>query len=186
MIRVALAGPGNGEAPLSIAFEVRGGGLLAGVVRPGWAERLEPGPGDVLADALVGLYRTAGVDLIHQQIEAVLSPGCPYALVERGLIVVPDDAPGARVLYDLTEESAQISPQILSGTPSRPPAVLLRSQLVFRGQPLWWQHWVAIWQPHAALRTDGPPPLACFPVLPAVPHGGEVPQARSPAASPGS
>jgi hypothetical protein len=184
MIRVALAGPGNGEAPLSIAFEVRGGWLLAGVVRPGWAEQLDTAAKRLLANALLGLYKTAGVDLVQQQIEAILPPGCPYALVERGLMVVPDGAPGARVLYDLSEESAQILPQILSGAPPRPPAILPRSHLVFRELPVRWRDWVAIWQPSPTLQTRGEPSLAPFPVLPAAAPGG-TPRTGPPTVSPG-
>jgi len=172
LIRVSLASPGIGTAPLSIAFEVRGGWLLAGVVGPGWTARLDAAAQDVLARAVLGLYKTAGVDLVHQQIEAALPAQSPYALVERGLIVSPAHAPGTEILYDLAQENGAVRPHVLRGNPQPAPAALERSRLLLRELPVWWRDWVAAWQRPAATSPGDKTShvsglsLAPFPVLP--------------------
>jgi hypothetical protein len=172
LIRVSLASPGIGTAPLSIAFEVRSGWLLAGVVRPGWTARLDSATRDVLARAVLGLYKTAGADLVHQQIESALPAQSPYAVVEQGLIVSPSDAPGTEVFYDLTQENGGVRPHVLRGSPQPAPAALDRFRLLLRELPVRWQDWVAAWQHPAPMPSGGSaslapsPSLAPFPVLP--------------------
>ena len=71
-VRLAIGCPGIAEAALQIALEVESGWLVAGVTSPGWIDRLLPHQRQVLATAIIGLYKSAGVDLVRQQIEGAV------------------------------------------------------------------------------------------------------------------
>ena len=62
------------RAPLQIALEVESGWLVAGVTAAGWVDRLLPPQRQVLVTAMIGLYKSAGVDLVRQQIERAVPP----------------------------------------------------------------------------------------------------------------
>lgn len=68
-IRVTLAGPGRGVDNLEIVFTEQMGQLVARIARPGWLCQLSAEQRRTLRIALAGLYKRAGVDLVHEQIE---------------------------------------------------------------------------------------------------------------------
>jgi hypothetical protein len=164
VVRIALQCLEMGEEPLVVAFEVRSSWLLVGVVTPGWAARLDPQQRAVLADALLGLYKTAGVDLVHEQVEAALPAASSYGLCERGLVVWPDAAFKTEVVYDLQHEGRQFHPEVVAGTPRETLPELDRDRILFREIPITWDRWVATWQEDAA--GGRPAPVVPVPVLP--------------------
>jgi hypothetical protein len=144
-VKLAIGCPGIAETALQIAFEVESGWLVAAVTAAGWAERLLPHQRQVLVTAIMGLYKSTGVDLVRQQIEAQFPPPAPwYDVSAAGLLVWPDGDEDVEVLYDL-QDGPWIAPQSLRGLPRRSLPTVARRRLVFAETPVPWDDWVAVW-----------------------------------------
>ncbi len=140
-VRVELRHADYPGVPLRLAIAEEGGQLVASAEESGWLDRLTPPEARTLDQAIAGLYKLAGVDLVRK-------PG--------------DGPPPAPVAVDTATGS-----ELRDGPPSAPPNGTAdeaeRRGLIFRGVALTWAAWVDYW------RRDrgGEPPLPSFPVLPA-------------------
>ena len=144
-VRLAVGCPGIAQSNLHIALDVESGWLVAGVTDAGWSDRLLPHQRHVLTTALLGLYKTAGVDLVRQQIENQFTPPTPwYTITAEGLVLWPEPSEDVEVLYDL-HESAWIAPQSIRGLARRSLPTVTRQQLVFAEVLLAWDDWVMAW-----------------------------------------
>ncbi|HXT59900.1 MAG TPA: hypothetical protein VN699_14780 [Pirellulales bacterium] len=141
-VRFELCCPERPEAPLWMALEERSGWLAARVIEPGWSESLDDAAGQALADALTGLYKIAGVELIREQIESALEQDSRYEVNESGLIVWTDHQAAPR-FYDLRKLYEAQSPQA-SSTPNDP-AQLDLERMAFFASPVTWELWVEVW-----------------------------------------
>jgi hypothetical protein len=143
------ADPSRG--PLQIVIAVQSGWLVADMIAAGWSDRLLPHQREVLTTALIGLYKSAGVDLVRQQIAAAFQPATPvYDVSASGLVVWPQREGDAEVLYDLFSEGDWIAPQIVHGLARSSLPTLERPRLVFVNVEVTWQRWVEAWQQDAA------------------------------------
>jgi hypothetical protein len=186
-IQLDLWCPGLRGGNLRLAFDARCDWLVAGVVRPGWAESLPPQEREVLTAALAGLYKSAGVDVVRQQIEAALGEqasrlpeaatlGNPpsagilpewnglYDIDGRGLIVWPDSTLEVEAVYDLRPEGAP-EPVIVRGRCGHALPPLDRALAVFGQTPVLWRQWVEIWQKDLPEEGRLPPKFAALRVL---------------------
>ncbi|MBI1901263.1 MAG: hypothetical protein HYS13_09150 [Planctomycetia bacterium] len=174
-VRISLRCEEFAEPPLMIAFDEHSGWILARVAQPGFLPRLDPLARNVLRNALVGLYKTSGVDLVCEQIESLLrlpdapptatSPGgsSGYHAFDRlcfdvspeGLVVWPDRTCETEAIYDL--ESEMMAPQIRGHAPVRPLPALVLSDVLFSERPLYWPDWTAAWED--GRRGDSQPPV---------------------------
>jgi hypothetical protein len=131
--------------PLVLTLEEKAGWLTARAAMPAWIDRLEPEQARAVTNAVLGLYKMSGVELVHEQIEACFAPDVPpYDVCEEGIVVRPDPNSDQKVLYELrspAEETSLISPS----TPSTLPT-LDRRKLVFAAAPIRWRQWVALWE----------------------------------------
>jgi hypothetical protein len=144
-VRLALECPAFGGNPLQIALEAESGWLLAGVYDPGWIGRLQSHQRLVLMTAIIGLYKSAGVELVRQQIESELPPPAPwYDVSAEGLVVWPDREGDVEVLYDLSEEQ-WIAPQAVRGLSRRRMPTIDRQRLIFSAVSVAWWRWVEAW-----------------------------------------
>ncbi|MBI3838174.1 MAG: hypothetical protein HY288_09620 [Planctomycetia bacterium] len=144
-ILVELYCPDLAEESMWLAFEEQAGRLVASVYRHGWSDALSHPRRHTLANALAGVYKMAGIDLVREQVEARLEPG------SRG--------------YEITEDSLAIwsgrdaPPRILPlrGWPPLEPAdhragtepnvtELDRRRWVFAATPISWRRWVVTWE----------------------------------------
>jgi len=133
------------DAPLWISLEVESGWLASDVIQPGWAERLRPEERQILIVALMGLYKSMGVEMVRQQLETVLPPRQAYELVPEGIDVWLGDDLDAAVRYAIGDEP-HLVPEVILGTPRRAVPDLERRQLVYRDLALRWDRWVTAWQ----------------------------------------
>jgi len=141
-MRFDISCPELGETPLGIALEEHVGWLVARIVEPGWLSRLGDKPNQALADALTGFYKMAGVDLVREQIDAVLDPPlADYDVVESGLLVRTEA--GGTAVYDL-RGSSTIMPRIETPSYARLPE-FNREQVMFAASPVAWDVWVEVW-----------------------------------------
>ena len=89
-MRLAFGCPGLAETDLHVALEAESGWLVAGITDPGWIDRLLVHQRQMLVTALMGLYKSAGVDLVREQIEDQFGSPMPwYDVSPAGLILWP-------------------------------------------------------------------------------------------------
>ncbi len=142
----APTAPRSDRQTLELKIEEQAGWLLAQVARPGWLPLLSREQTAVFTTALRGFYQKAGVNLVREQIEACFAPPCPaYDVGEEGLIVWPGQGYDVEVIYDLREEPV-LHPRLKDGQPADKMPTLAADQLLFSGNPITWQAWVAAWE----------------------------------------
>jgi hypothetical protein len=143
-VRVDLACPELAAGDLEVVFAVHAGWLMAGIAEVGWLKALTRSSREAFLMALAGLYKLAGVDLVREQIEAVLGAHArSFKIEEAGLRVRACD--GTDVLYDLGEEPL-ILPRTAEGMVRKHWPVLRPEQILFRKMPLPWRSWVETWE----------------------------------------
>ena len=144
-MRLWFACPAFTDGPVQIAIAAQSGWLLAGVANPGWLGRLLPQQRQVLVTAIVGLYKSAGIDLVHEQIESEFPPPVPwYDVSAEGLIVGPTNRGRWKSSTIFRTNNGSLPgrfagcrgggcpPSSASGSSSAP-------------LPLTWRHWVEAW-----------------------------------------
>jgi len=133
-----------------IAFEEQSGLIVASVVTPGFIPLFPTKESRILFEnALAGFYRVAGVDLVREQIRAVLGEHIAYDISDDGLVVWPDEHYRTEVIYPLDNAfSDPISePTIRGETPRTPPKSIDLRKIMFRDQHITWRDWVKAWDP---------------------------------------
>jgi hypothetical protein len=130
---------------LWLDFYEESGWLVAATHRRGWLDVLRPPQRTALDNALAGVYKMAGVDVVRDQLDARLDPAdIAYELDEQGLRVWPVGSPQDALRFGLRSwpptGRQRGSPGILA---------MLRGdaaqQLVFARDPISWHRWVAVW-----------------------------------------
>jgi hypothetical protein len=157
-IRVRLKCAGLGPSPCEIAFEEQSGLLVASVPVAGFLAKL-PAESDgyrLFENALGGLYQLAGVDLVREQVEAVLGEQVPYDIADEGLVIWPGEGYRTEVVYPLGEPKAgrRLAPVVRGDAPAAAPAVIDEAKLRYRLQPIPWTGWVRAWN---AASQEGTP-----------------------------
>lgn len=138
------------KARTTVAFEEQSGLIVASVVTPGFIPLLVSKDDRILFEnALAGFYRVAGVDLVREQIRAVLGEDIAYDISDEGLVVWPDEHYRTEVIYPLDNAfSDPISePTIRGETPKTPPKSIDLRKIMFRDQHITWRDWVKAWDP---------------------------------------
>src|SRR5205807_8292504 len=131
---------------LVIAFEEQSGWLVASIAQSGWLPRLAENQRQGLHNALVGLYKLAGVDFVRQEVEAFLDPALlAYDFEDEGLLVWPREASEGEAVYDLVDAPALVPrlktvpfPVTLPTLPALP--------FWFSKIAVTWERWVATWE----------------------------------------
>jgi hypothetical protein len=146
-IRVELFCPTLGPDSLELVFEEQSGWLLGRVARRGWLERLDFEQRIALSNVLAGVYKSAGVDLVREQVEAELGPRPPaYDIARAGLVVWPGRDYDRELVYDLAAPEATalraVGPDGQSASDLPP---LDPKRVLYRKQPITWAAWVETW-----------------------------------------
>ena len=92
-IFVELIHPRFEEEPVQLEFASRCGWLIAGFGNVGWLRQLSDKQVRPLHNALIMLYKLAGVDLVREQLRAVLPPEAAHADLSPLGIYVPPGKP---------------------------------------------------------------------------------------------
>jgi len=171
-VRITLECPSASPEQCEIAFEEQSGFLVASIAKAGFLDALkdtEPPPGEtrgeraearlLFENALAGLYKLAGVDLVREQIEAALGGNPPYDIADEGLIVWPGEGYRTEVVYELDEDAGETLSPIVRGDPLlEPPPALEARQIFYQRQSISWRAWLTAW-------STGLPSLAPTPRL---------------------
>jgi hypothetical protein len=165
-VRLTFGCPGLAETDLQVALEADSGWLVAGITDPGWIDRLLVHQRQVLFTALVGLYKSAGIELVREQLEGQFGVPMPwYDFSPAGLLLRPEGEEDVEVLYDLHAERS-IAPQAVRGQARRLLPTLRRQEILFSDVPVSWSEWVAIWEEDMAGQGHPRQPIAPVRVLP--------------------
>ncbi|MEP7123464.1 MAG: hypothetical protein ABJE95_21230 [Byssovorax sp.] len=148
-IRVRLKCASLDSAPCEIAFDEQSGLLVASVPVAGFLARL-PRESDgyrLFENALGGLYQLAGVDLVREQLEAVLGASAHYDIADEGLVIWPGEGYRTEVVYLLGEPTAGriLTPKVRGDALAAPPATIDEEKIRYRLQPIPWTAWVRAW-----------------------------------------
>ncbi len=180
-IAFELQCPPLGPRSLWLSFDEQAGWLLAGVSRSprgadtGWLAAASPRQRQILAMALAGFYKIAGVDMVREQIEACLgSKGVAYDITENSLVAWPgtgnNPAPSrfaeqgravvasrgyeTEVVYRFAD-GKRLAPHVsegkaLASRDGLEMPTLDADRLFFRNIPISWVSWLAVWEFDAA------------------------------------
>ena len=165
-VRLAFGCSDAAESDLHIVLEVESGWLVAGITSPGWIDRLLSYQRQVLTTALLGLYKSAGVELLRQQIEGQFTSPMPwYDVSAEGLVLWPEPDEDVEVLYDL-RNGQWIAPQSVHGLARQQLPTFERRQLIFDEVPVAWDDWVLVWNQDQAGQGHPSESVAPVRVLP--------------------
>jgi len=155
-VAIALACSAVDGGPCTIAFEEQSGWLLAHVREPGWLAHVQADRRVAIENAFAGFYQLAGVDLVREQLAAVLA-GASYDVSSEGLVAWPGDGYATEVVYDL--HAREPRPVVRGPAPASPPPELAGAHARFGREPIRWADWVTAWD------RDAPPRVATGPSL---------------------
>ncbi|MBO0698506.1 MAG: hypothetical protein J2P46_08935, partial [Zavarzinella sp.] len=145
-----------GLDPAVVVLEERAGWVIGSVEDPGGLDRLTADQRAAFEDALVGLYKRAGVHVVREQVAAVLGPQAyGFDAVPEGLFIPLADGRERFCDYD-------DGPELES-----PGCELPTGEVVLTGRPLAWADWVDRWEADAAGKSPGGPLIAGWRFLPA-------------------
>jgi hypothetical protein len=145
-IRIELVHAASPDEPMWLALDERGGWLFAGLQEAGWLRHLGPEARQVMAAALAGLYKLAGVELVREQLSAVLRPGFRgLDVTDSHLVLWADSRTGRRAAFDLPDDEQPAEPRAVNGRLNGSPPGEVRG-LFFLHIPLTWQQWVEFWE----------------------------------------
>ncbi len=148
-IRVELTCDALGSEPAELTFEEQSGVIVAGIPKAGFITQLcgkSATGARLLENALAGLYQRAEVDLVREQIEAMLDVGANYDIAAEGLVVWPGRDYRTELVYRLdVRRGRTIKPRIRGIGPLHPARVIDTRQLLYRAQNLSWLAWVGAW-----------------------------------------
>lgn len=137
----------SGADPFWIEFEELGGWLCARIVDPGWVADLVGNDRERLDVALAGLYKLAGVEIVHEHIEPILGRLTNWMqFTPSRLVVHSREQFEETAMYPLLSEEDVLLPQPL--TPQDHHAawpILTRRDALFDESPIPWDQWVATW-----------------------------------------
>ncbi|MEZ4399842.1 MAG: hypothetical protein R3B06_07475 [Kofleriaceae bacterium] len=164
-VRIELVCPSVAATPAVVDIEEQSGWLVAGVREAGWLAALDTDHRRVVELALAGFYKLAAVDVVREQLEAVLASAgvvvAAYDLADDGLVVWPGPGFETEIIYDL--ESPSLTARVRGPTPASSPPSLGGQAAVFGAEPITWRRWLTTWD-HLAFGMD-PAPLVAGPSL---------------------
>jgi hypothetical protein len=138
-------------APLQFEFQERAGWVLVSILHEGWMAHLPPAEREILWRALAGLFKTAGVDILLQDL--VRFAGFEtnwYDVAPDGILFWPQPQQHVAVLYRLRNTGVE-NPWPVPIRAVVEPSLLERPQLLFRETPLAWNDWVEMWNGSAEI-----------------------------------
>jgi hypothetical protein len=145
-IRVQLTLDGAPDA-VWLEWEERSKWLVAVCAEAGFLKRLPSRPLRIFENALVYLYRRAGVDLIREQVRAVLPrEAVRFYFSTNGLLVWYGSRETQPLLYDPNESQEELRPRNPGDRRLAPGPNLPANRLIFSRLELTWPQWLAVWQ----------------------------------------
>jgi hypothetical protein len=129
-----------------LAFEERGGWIVAGVREEGWISELSVEQRTVWEAALAGLYKMAAVELIQEQLEAGLGlRGTWYDVDSAGVTVFTDSQPDSRLFFPVRRGRSRFAFRATEARVLTEGGIVRQQSLVFGDAVIAWNDWVEFW-----------------------------------------
>jgi hypothetical protein len=130
-----------------IQFESRNTWLIAGIREQGWLTELPPESFWVFVAGLTYLYKAAGIDLVHEQIQAALPERiAAYDITASGLLVWADPARAESIFYSFQHVNGKLLPRRPGGETNLEWPLLEPRRVVFSRSKLSWDQLVRAWR----------------------------------------
>jgi hypothetical protein len=142
------------EAPLVVTFEQRAGWIIAAVEEPGWAATRAPAQWQLLSAALLGLYKIAGADVVHEQVASLFPEGTRFDFRRDELIVWPTADFAVEARYGLTVPD-EIAPVVTGGGDGTQLPAIRAEQVLFNRVWVDRDAWVALWWRGRGIENGG-------------------------------
>ena len=144
-LRVPIHREESGGDPLVLTFEEQSGWLVATVSSSGWLASIGGAERARIRNAIVVLYKRAGVEIVREQIVAALADGrVAWDIADEGLVVWPGHDWDAEIVYPLDDADplrpVSAAGRVPGGFPPLPATALL-----FAESPLAFREWVNAW-----------------------------------------
>ncbi len=175
-VHIELTCPTLSDEPAHLILEEQSGWLVASIAEAGWLHKVSVQQLDAFKACLSGFYKLAAVDMVREQIEAVIDvDDHPYDVDERGIVVWPVSADQPAAVYPLKRDASVDGQKLFapaegaaSATPLKDDASIQsgESLRIFRHRALTWQRWVDVWKEdrdgisQPGQLVDGPPLVA--------------------------
>lgn len=163
---------------LLVAFEAESGWLVASIMDAGFLPDLSLEQRAAFKTALVGLYKSSGVELVKEQVALYLASftalGLVFDVTREGLKVWPKDQLEASAVYDLALDGVVKPHPLFVPTPLALPPLEAR-RLMFVHTDVGWDEWLLAWTEEESGR---PPALAERVPFPLVPEAAPPPVTR--------
>jgi hypothetical protein len=159
-VQIYLACPSVDPELACLSIEQQSGWIVAGIHEPGWFAALDDGQRQILEVALAGFYKLAGVQLVREQLEAIIGKAS-YDIADEGLVLWPGPGYVAEVVYDLTVPFP--TPRCRDTPVGYAPPALGGKHALYCHEPLRWTTWTGAWEQLA--RGDQCAPIVVGPSL---------------------
>jgi hypothetical protein len=139
-IRVELCNPAMGSENAVLAFALKGNCLVAGFVRVGWLAALSPAQRNEFRNAIMGVYKRAGVHYIREQIVQWVRAGDALDISKGVLMVFRAGSNSVRVSIPLNRPQEPL-PVLAGSDPER-----RIGELAYGRYPISYVSWVDVWE----------------------------------------
>lgn len=134
------------ETPLWLDLDEHSGWLLGGIQKIGWLSQLDTDRTRQMLNALAGLYKLSGVDMIREQLESLFQPRSPsYDITDQGLTIWPEPREGQMIVYDLQSLRSVLVPKSKPKELANSWPVIPLDRIKYTLQKIRWAQWVAYW-----------------------------------------
>ena len=146
-LSIELCRPDLIHEPLWLMFQERGGWMVASMIHRGWLDAIPAAERETFSNAIRGLYKSAGVDMIWERVVERFGPALFwYDIIGDGLLIWRDGRYLSAGLYKLRDTGATAALNVPLRFVSEPPESML-DEIMFSRAPLGWEEWVAMWEP---------------------------------------
>ena len=128
-------------------IQERAGWLVASVPSRGWLDTLPGDEREAFTDALSGLYKAAGVDMVWERVVERVGPVLFwYDVIGDGLLLWRDSRYPFATLYKLRDTGATAALTVPLRSVIEPSDAAI-NHIMFSRLPIRWGDWVGIWSP---------------------------------------
>lgn len=156
-VEIELKSSDDNDQSLVITFEEQSGKLLASTSAASWVAELDPSHRNALRNAIAGLYKLAGVDLVREQLQSALhTVRGGYDISGHEMVVWPEENYDTEVIYDLRTRP-EITPKVNNVRYSQTLPTLRADSALYSEAPISWKDWVHAWtldQEHKCLECS--------------------------------
>lgn len=146
-ISIELCRPDLVHEPLWLMIQERAGWLVASLPSRGWLDALPAEEREIFTNALHGLYKVAGIDMVWERVVERLGPVLFwYDIIGDGLLLWRDSRYPYATLFKLRDTGATAALTMPLRSVIEPSEAAFK-EIMFSQRPIGWGAWVHMWPP---------------------------------------